>query len=168
MAEASNAVVHPSVDWEAMEARNPQGFGVARYLAPPRGSLPAAQRNAVAEVLSRHTRAPQSCYFGIWEGYGDVVTGGAVTFEIPHRSMALFHGDLSCLVMTFSRSRDQSANLSWPEGKEWCVATDIDLDSTYVGGSVECVHALLEDERLEGFTVIANQRITRDADGINT
>ena len=38
-----------------------------------------------------------------------------------------------------------SPNIWWPEDHAWCVATDIDLFDTYVGGSRECIKAILSD-----------------------
>ena len=34
---------------------------------------------------------------------------------------------------------EQSANLWWPADRAWCVVTDIDLVSTYVGGTAACI-----------------------------
>ncbi len=42
-----------------------------------------------------------------------------------------------------------SPNVWWPEDRAWCVATDIDLCDTYVGGSLECVQAVLDHPDLE-------------------
>lgn len=43
----------------------------------------------------------------------------------------------------------QAPSLFWPEDHAWCVATEIDLDSTYVGGSEALVDTLLADPRFE-------------------
>ncbi|MFI0453806.1 hypothetical protein [Actinomadura sp. 6N118] len=50
----------------------------------------------------------------------------------------------------------QSPNLFWPDDRAWCVATDIDRDSTYVGGSAELIRELVADERLEAFAIEAD------------
>jgi len=42
-----------------------------------------------------------------------------------------------------------SPNIWWPEDRAWCVATDIDLYDTYVGGSQECIEAVLGNLELE-------------------
>jgi hypothetical protein len=49
-----------------------------------------------------------------------------------------------------------SPNLWWPDDRAWCVATDIDLDSTYVGGSAALARDLLGDERFEALEVNAS------------
>jgi len=43
----------------------------------------------------------------------------------------------------------QSANLWFPADQSWCVATEIDLAWTYIGGSRRCVASILADSRLE-------------------
>jgi hypothetical protein len=53
----------------------------------------------------------------------------------------------------------ESPNLWWPDDRAWCVATEIDLDSTYVGGSATMIRELLSDSRFEALEVrAADQR----------
>lgn len=47
----------------------------------------------------------------------------------------------------------QSANLIWPKDHSWCVATEIDWDSTLIAGPYPVTQAILDDERLETFEV---------------
>ncbi len=49
----------------------------------------------------------------------------------------------------------------------WCVATDIDLMTTYLGASPECVDTVLTDDALEALPATPDQRITWDSDTIN-
>jgi hypothetical protein len=36
--------------------------------------------SALCRVLARHTSTPETCYFGLWDGYGDITGGEAVGF----------------------------------------------------------------------------------------
>lgn len=47
----------------------------------------------------------------------------------------------------------QSPNLFWPEDRAWCVATEIDVDSTVVGGSHQLIDDLLATPELETWRV---------------
>lgn len=47
----------------------------------------------------------------------------------------------------------QSPQLLWPQDRSWCVATEVDYDSTLVGGSRRLVERVLADARLEAFEV---------------
>ncbi len=61
----------------------------------------------------------------------------------------------------------QSANLWWPDDRAWFVATEIDLMSTYVGGSRECIDALLAAPKLEVLEAQIGDGIGYESDRIN-
>jgi hypothetical protein len=61
----------------------------------------------------------------------------------------------------------RSPSLWWPEDRAWCVGTDVDLNSSYIGASVNCIEALLSNPRLEILPVTADQKVSFDADAIN-
>ena len=58
-------------------------------------------------------------------------------------------------------------NLWWPADHAWCVATDVDMMTTYVGGSAETVAAVLADTGLEAHPVTADDAVTWDSDTVN-
>jgi hypothetical protein len=86
---------------------------------------------------------------------------------MPNRPMVLFRGPLHAVTTSFARLGDQRANLWWPGDRRWCVATDVDLMSTYVGGSASCIAAVLAEKQLETFPVSADQSVTWSADVVN-
>ena len=61
----------------------------------------------------------------------------------------------------------QSPNLVWPDDRAWCVATEIDFDSTLVGGTTELVDAILQDPTFDSWPVQPDDSLTADADSIN-
>ncbi|AXT84138.1 hypothetical protein C6I20_02290 [Aeromicrobium sp. A1-2] len=44
------------------------------------GHLRDSLLRALCDVLARHTTTPDACFFGLWEGYGDIHGGDAVGF----------------------------------------------------------------------------------------
>ena len=54
-----------------------------------------------------------------------------------------------------------------PEDRAWCVATDIDLFDTYVGGSRECIEAILNNPELEALPTILDARVDLYGDTVN-
>ncbi|WP_119699068.1 hypothetical protein [Rhodococcus ruber] len=60
-----------------------------------------------------------------------------------------------------------SLNPWWPQDRAWCVATDIDLGTSYVGGSRQCVEAILDRPELEAFEISAEMNVQRDSDTVN-
>jgi hypothetical protein len=61
----------------------------------------------------------------------------------------------------------QSPTLLWPADKSWLLATDIDFDSTLVGGTTELIEKLLQATRLDAWPVGANDDLTINGDRIN-
>ncbi len=98
----------------------------------------------------------------------------AASFQVPHRKMHLLRGPLVA-IEDFYECYDGPASLClrnppslwWPADRRWCVGTDIDLMTTYVGGSSAAIEALLADDQLEVLPVPDNQSITWEADTIN-
>ena len=62
----------------------------------------------------------------------------------------------------------QSPSLWWPEDRAWCVATEIDLYDTFVGGSEACVERILNCPELESLPFSIDDRIDGGADMVNT
>ncbi|KRA25189.1 hypothetical protein ASD65_12725 [Microbacterium sp. Root61] len=61
----------------------------------------------------------------------------------------------------------ESPNLIWPADRAWVMVSEIDYDSTIVGGSSELIRALQADERLETSPVREGTALTWDADEVN-
>ncbi|GGC08519.1 hypothetical protein [Cellulomonas carbonis] len=92
--------------------------------------------------------------------------------ELPHREYLLFRGSLRDVTslghqVTPSWFEAQSPNLLWPVDGSWCVATEIDLDSTLVGGPRPLVRAVVECPGLEALDVHVDDPITIDSDHLN-
>lgn len=114
----------------------------------------------------------------MWEGYGDLVGLRAYPdlprLAMPNRDMLLAQGPLDAVPTesfgdpgfppALLRGAYRSPSLWWPEDRAWCVSTDVDLDSTYLGASSECVAALAGDPRLEAMPVGADQSVAWDSD----
>lgn len=61
----------------------------------------------------------------------------------------------------------QSPHLWWPQDRAWCVATEIDLDSTVVAGSAALVADVLAAADVEAFEVTADTSLMAGADLVN-
>jgi hypothetical protein len=144
--------------------------------------MPLRHTQRLCEILAGHTRTPTRCWFAIWEGYADLpglVELGVPRLAMPARDMILLAGPLSALPSTsfqdwwYEPGRDNEANwyrspsLWWPDDRTWCVASDTDLMSTYVGASAECVKELVDDDGLEVLPVSPDQSVAIDADTVN-
>jgi len=138
---------------------------------PDEGSLPAASAEVLATVLAGFTSTADDCFYAVWDGFGasalDDATAARV--QMPQRPMLLATGPLSqaARVSMEAPPWDQSPSLWWPADRAWCVATDVDLMSTYVGGSRACIDAVLAAPGLEVWEVPDSQRVSFDSDTLN-
>jgi hypothetical protein len=92
--------------------------------------------------------------------------------SLPKRQYFLFQGPLDAAIELGWMLDDgffvpQSPNLFWPDDHSWCVATEVDLDSTYLGGSEALVQRLLADRSLEVLSVTPSDPIDAGSDEIN-
>ncbi len=160
--------------------------------APTEGSLDRGVAERLVRLLAGFTSTPERCWFAFWDGWGIpmlIVPPGedeppdhaefvdamkererAPRFAVPGRDLLLFEGPIeACLDGWHVASGNdyQSPTLWWPDDRAWCVATDVDLESTYVGGSTACVDAVVADAALEALPVDIRAGITWDSDRIN-
>ena len=164
---------------------------------PDAGDLEPDSLTPLLDVLARYTRSADHCWFCVWEGYGwlrgadqTVVAtlGGtepppvvehrpaAISFdarvELPQRNYLLFGGPLDAAREvgdwpTPNWFLPHSPNIFWPDDVSWCVATEIDLYCTYVGGSRALIDDLLADQRLEVWEAHLEDPVAHDSDVVN-
>ncbi len=142
---------------------------------PPWGDRPRAGEGPLlklAEILARFTTRASDCWIAVWEGFGGIEMieelASAPRMRTPHRGYLLFHGPLESVSLLRRVGAPLAApNLWWPENRAWCVSTDIDLNSTYVGGSKDCIGQLMRDARLEVFEAFIEDRVDVGADHLN-
>lgn len=58
-------------------------------------------------------------------------------------------------------------NLFWPADHSWLVASEVDFDSTLVGGASELIEAIVQSTALEAWRVEPTDSLAIDADKIN-
>jgi hypothetical protein len=188
VAAACGKVAHPLMQFHTLVGVAPTEYDVdsAQWTGsvPDHGNLEPESLAALLDVLARHTDARQRCWFCLWEGYGWPVgterstgTGAPrINFdarvELPQRNYVLFGGPLGAALEighwpTKNWFLPHSPNIFWPDDVSWCVATEIDLFCTYVGGSRALIDELLADERLEVWAAHLDDPVAHDSDALN-
>ncbi len=135
------------------------------------GSLEPSSMAALRTVLEEHG-ARQEWFGAVWAGWGWLGGGGRIRrapdgtvveepeprrhvdvpqLLLPDREYLLFAGTPADLTGPHLPSTAPRAGLLWPADRSWFVAGDVDLDSTYVGGSAELVAAVLAAPGLEAW-----------------
>jgi len=173
VASANGTTAHPAMEWGSIVGAwdTSSQFGVWDD-EPARGSLPPATARALATILRRFTGTPEVCWFEHWEGSGHIsAPSNYRRLPMPARDMILFTGPLERADTQFGATKQfptgMSAHLWWPDDRAWCVATDIDLMTTYLGASEDCIDAVLAAADLEALPVRADQKVTWDTDTVN-
>jgi len=165
----SGVPLHPRVQWHdvALPETIPLSEPPWRSQGPRQGTLFISDAEALIDDLTHFTSSTEDCFFCLWIGY----FGGGAAFVplgsppvlipappqppalvvFPTREYGLFEGSLSQATSLGRGSGHdlQTPNLWWSTDHSWCVASEIDLPWTYVGGSSELIARLLADERLE-------------------
>jgi hypothetical protein len=173
--------LHPLIQWHQVSLPQFSPAAVAPWhnQGPAEGTLTRDEAVALVGVLSPYTAG--QCHFGVWSGYGDHVTPtssgnefGAEarqsrTAALPFREYHVFDGPISMASeFTSYSSRFQSPNLWWSIDHSWCVATEVDLQWTYVAGSQEMIDHLLASPLLETWPARSEDMIVLDiADWLN-
>ena len=140
---------------------------------PEVGSLPRELAAPLVSALAHHTTTPDECWFAIWHGFGGTTPDpirSAPTFSLPHREYHLLQGALAPMSVAGDFgdwSWHQSPNLWWPDDRAWCVATEIDFWSTYIGCSDACRHELLAVPELEAYSIDPATGINFHSDLVN-
>jgi hypothetical protein len=168
LARDANTALQPTTQFESLTA------SARLHIEPPRrGALDADELAALIDLLAAHTSQPESCWFAVWDGYGWIQGPPAMTelrarprrlpravrrpaarvthprIHTPDRSFLLWRGPIEAATTLDQPPAAQSPNLWWPNDQAWCVASDIDLYSTYVGGSTALIDQILRDRRVE-------------------
>jgi hypothetical protein len=126
---------------------------------PETGSLPRELLDPLADVLARHTSTPGTCYFAVWEGWGWLPpeVRSAPTFSVPQRSYHLLAGPVEAVGELADAWQPvvppRSPNLWWPQDHAWCVATEVDFKTTYIGADRSCAQELIAVPGVEAATV---------------
>jgi hypothetical protein len=128
---------------------------------PSEGHLPVAVAARLVDVLRGHTATPDTCLFGRWDGFGYDLPDPDVPPRLLLRGgkdVVLLRGTIADAVRNLApEPHEQSANLWWPDDQAWCVVTDVDLRSSYVGGSAACIAELVATDALEALPVTADR-----------
>lgn len=163
---------------------------------PRRGELAHSALFALCDQLAQGPEEP-NCYFCVWDGYGGLETYGWLEatlapkskiavrdrhiftsdelsrprLHLPGRDYVVLAGPLRNALRIGSFAAEafwpQSPNLFWPVDRTWCVASEIDFDSTLVGGPVRLIDAILNTPELDAWPITADDSLAYDADEIN-
>ncbi len=110
---------------------------------PPPGAQPGLYAGPDADVdVPRPPGAPD-------DPIPRQVRGGP-RVRLPGRDYFLYTGGLDS-ALAFVDPEQQTPNLWWPADRAWCLASELDLAWTYIGGSRELIDHIVGDDRIEAW-----------------
>jgi hypothetical protein len=153
----------------ALPPEEAEGARIPLCYPPARGGLSEADCRALSAILRTGTDEPDDCRFCLWEGYTwqgrqaqsippEVLDGPRV--HLPMRDYVLYRGAVEAAA-ALTEPAFQTPNIWWPADRSWCVASEIDLPWTYVGGCHRLIDGLLECEELETLPAGPDDRVWR-------
>lgn len=182
----SGATAHALMQWTAITPAR-----LVNRSSPMQGSLGATQLAAVLDHLPATGELTQA----FWIGWGQYNGGSArfgwnedgttwhedvpplkpfadptfPVFTLPHREYVLYRGPVTpgADLRGEPDEHAQSPSLLWPDDHSWCLATEVDFDSTLVGATPEVVDAILADPRLEAWPVESWDDLSLGGDRLN-
>lgn len=197
VAAVTGRVVHAGVQWHALIRAEAGQYSSEAWDdgTPEEGNLEIEPLAELRDIAARHTSTPNEAWFALWEGWGEI-NGGGVFFgvtedgvawqrpvqpllsrseqavprlELPDRTYHLFSGPLSAIedLASLPDASPRSPQLWWPADQAWCVASEIDYDSTLVGGSAELIREIIASPTFEAFALDPRTDLTWDGDQIN-
>lgn len=164
---------------------------------PARGDLSIEVLRPLCVHLAANSKNPAECFFGLWTGLSWLTTEGrqqaekgvlrregavhsvgeieGPTIGLPPKSgreYVLLAGSLSAAIQIGETAEGvklspTSPNLMWPSDRSWFLASDIDFDSTLVGGSTGLVEAIINDEEIEAWPIGAHDSLAASGDHVN-
>jgi hypothetical protein len=173
VAKQTGCRIHPLVQFDAI--RNSVTGDRTWQGRRPDSSLSQAEVAALEEILSEPNLS-EECWFCLWDGYSWSTEvephGGYLKVNLRELNYFLYSGPITVAGALFYLPLrwpiEQTPNLWWTESRQWCVATDVDLKSTYVGGCRATIEAILDSESLEAVEVSPDDYATLDSDVINS
>ena len=165
VAAHNGTVASPLMQWDALTHGPVESQPPVWDDGPSEGHLPVAVAARLSSVLGAHTTTPADCFFGRWDGFGYDLADRDDPPRLLLRGghdVVLVRGSVTDAGRNLApEPHEQSANLWWPADRAWCVVTDIDLTSTYVGGTRSCVAEILAASGLEAAPASPADRSTR-------
>jgi hypothetical protein len=130
---------------------------------------------SLLDLVLGHTTTPQHGFAGVWEGYGWIPDRGAglPVLDLDKRAYYVHEGPIADLPemgwwpAVARTAPREPPTLIWPADRTWLIAGDVDLDSTYIGGSGALVQDLAALPGIESWSVDPADATSILSDAIN-
>jgi len=168
VANALGATPHREMQWHALTgSTDPVGD-------PSLGEMEPVELDALCEILAASLSDSSGCFLGlcdIWAWVDELFPleerRQPLLELLLERNYVVLQGPLTAVRKIGDGPWAYSPSLIWPADHSWFVASEVDFDSTLVGGSAELIQAIVESPELEAWQVEPSDSLAADADKIN-
>jgi len=196
VARVTGQTPHREMQWHSIVGSMvPHSLAGAEWVGPRPylGELEQPALGVLSTILAHHTKHADNCFFGFSTLYPEVEEAGLgySLLSFPYREFVVLEGQLSHLESDSTTADGQAdevaagngssadgdilvdvfwgraPNLMWPIDREWYVASEMDFDSTLIGGSSRLIEELMAESRLETWVMDPGDSLADDADRIN-
>lgn len=169
VASFNGRIAHPLMQFECIAQLDDMNAKPDWGDRPRRGRLSDEVALALLQLLRAATATPEACWFCVWVGYGGLreQLRPSSLVRTPHREYVLLRGPLDAATTLAANLRSEGPNIWWPEDRAWCVATEVDLDSTYIAGSSRLIEDAMRSRTLDVVPADLKDRVDLGADTIN-
>lgn len=167
VAKRNGKTAHRAMQWRAI------GDKSHPVEDPSLGELDSGEFGVLAELLAPHTSNTECCFFGLCDTWAWVPDVAAEyqrmrRLKLPFdRNYVVLRGPLAAIGEITDGVSTHSPSLCWPEDHSWLIASDVDFDSTLVGGSRELTQAIIDSPNLEAWPVEPSDSLAADGDKVN-
>lgn len=183
IAAETGAIVHPAVQWHRLIGGTDADkdlYASWRGFSPRHGQLDPDSFAALLPHLVHATPDPEGTVFGFWSGHFDVRPGGSSGFTqaefdtarytLAGRELILLQGNVAAMaeqVTQHPQTVGRFPMVMWPRDRSWYALSEIDFDSTLVGGRTDLIESLINDVKLESFRVPPDLDLSCWGDTVN-
>lgn len=173
-------VAHREMQWhQLVGSSDSSNFSGSKWdgNSPLLGEMPVDDVGRLRDVLAAQTDDPAHCFFGFcWINHSYYLRTlpseeiAKPQLKLPFgRDHLVFAGPLDAVDVLGGTERvwRESPSLIWPADRSWLVASEVDFDSTLVGGSRELVEALVAASGLEVYEVEPGTSLASFSDKLN-
>lgn len=190
VARTTGRRMHSLAQWHALiGASDPDDLSDSNWSGghPDRGALPQQVWKALSRILAREMHPSDECLCALWTGWGalsvwlaQLAAGSPEAAEewgLPWLSLPPFAGRdyllLSSKLRNVERVKEigpveRLPSIIWPERRSWFLVTDIDFDSTLVGGDEVLIREIVCGNEIEAWQVNSEDSLAFDGDVINS
>jgi hypothetical protein len=154
VASILGTTAHPEMQWHALSGHRPNDLRTAKngqwtVNDPAIGEMDLDELDVLCGIIENHSSDTSRCYFGL-----SVIENWLSHFppsdlkpllKLPYgRDYVVLTGSLSAVDQIRRGFGRAAPNMVWPLDRSWLVISEVDFDSTLMGGPVEMIQAVCE------------------------